>query len=225
VRKLFIVLWQDYGAAKLYERVIKSPTPKPRNVTATEAERVKVMSLASPHLLCMIMLCSDMAIRSGTAQRLTPEHYDPVAKTLTYDTKYQNRQCLPVPAALALLLDRCSKSGIPFVAQLEREDSQRGKYFKYDRPLSHQQLYLDWMRLKARAGITRKLTYHDLRRTTAFRIYDATRDIRLVQAVLGHSNLTSTCWYLDHHLTEVPVAVFEQARLNSKLNPETETIQ
>jgi integrase len=233
VRKLLIVLWQDYRAPKLYERIIKPSTPKPRNVTATEAERVKIMSMASPHLLCMIMLCSDMAIRSGTAQLLTPEKYDSTAKTLTYDTKYQNRQCLPVPAALALLLDKCGRPDVPFVAQLEREDSQWGKYFKYDRALSHQQLYLDWKRLKARAGITRKLTYHDLRRTTAFRIYGATKDIRLVQAVLGHSNLTSTCWYLDHHLTEVPVAVFEQARLNqdsmeqheAKFHKGTETIQ
>lgn len=190
------------------------------------------MSLASPHMLCMVMLCSDMAIRSGTAQVLAPEQYDRVAKTLTYDTKYQNRQCLPVPAALALLLDRCDKPGVPFVAQLEREQSQRGRYFKCDRPLSHQQLYLDWHRLKKRAGITRKLTYHDLRRTTAFRVYDKHRDIRLVQAILGHSNLTSTCWYLDHHLTEVPVEVFEQARLNDSLEQQlvqshngTETIQ
>lgn len=172
------------------------------------------MALASPHIRCLLMLCSDMAIRSGTASRLTPEHYDRNARTLTFTTKYQNRQSLPVPAELARLLDTCEKPGIPFVAQLPREDSTRGRYFKYDRPLSHQQLSNDWKRLKARAGITRKLTLHDLRRTTAFRIYDATKDVRLVQAVLGHSNLTSTCWYLDHHLTPVPVEAFERARLN-----------
>lgn len=190
------------------------------------------MALASPHIKCLLMLCSDMAIRSGTARVLTPEHYDREARTLTFTTKYQNRQSLPVPAELAKLLDICVKPEIPFVAQLPRENSTRGKYFKYDRPLSHQQLANDWKRLKSRAGITRKLTLHDLRRTTAFRIYDATRDVRLVQAVLGHSNLTSTCWYLDHHLTAVPVEVFEEARLNPPLeqmssnqpNP-TETIQ
>lgn len=91
------------------------------------------MELASPHLKCLLMLCSDMAIRSGTARLLTPEHYDAGAKTLTFTTKYQNRQTLPVPAELAKLLDRCTKPGVPFVAQLPREDSARGRYFKYDR--------------------------------------------------------------------------------------------
>jgi integrase len=181
------------------------------------------MALASPHIRCLLMLCSDMAIRSGTARLLTPEHYDAGAKTLTFTTKYQNRQVLPVPAELAKLLDQCVKPGIPFVAQLPRGDSARGRYFKYDRPLSNQQLDNDWKRLKARAGITRKLTLHDLRRTTAFKVYDATRDVRLVQAILGHSSLTSTCWYLDHRLTQVPVDVFEQARLNNE--PTRETIQ
>jgi integrase len=182
------------------------------------------MRLASPHMRCMLMLCSDMAIRSGTARKLGPEDYDSSRKVLTFTTKYENRQALPVPAELAKLLDQCRKREVPFVAQLTREDSVRGHYFKYDRPLSHQQLDLDWKRLKQRAGITRKLTMHDLRRTTVTRVYDATRDIRLAQAILGHKNLSSTVWYLDHHLTKVPVDVLEQARLNSQ-RLTTETIQ
>lgn len=75
--------------------------------------------------------------------------------------------------------------------------------------------------LRRKLGIRRKLTAHDLRRTTATRIYDATRDVRLVQALLGHGDLGSTLWYLDHHLTPVPIESLELA----KLNPTTETIQ
>lgn len=218
---MLIVLWQDHKAPRLFERIVKPRTPPPRNVTATEAERAAVMKLASPHMRCMLMLCSDMAIRSGTARALTPEHYDSGRKVLTFSTKYDNRQALPVPTELAGLLDGCKRPDLPFVAQLTRDNSVRGRYFKYDRPLSHQQLDLDWKRLKARAGITRKLTMHDLRRTTVTRVYDATKDIRLAQAILGHRNLTSTVWYLDHHLTQVPVEAFELA----KLNPTTETVQ
>jgi site-specific recombinase XerC len=52
-------------------------------------------------------------------------------------------------------------------------------------------------------------------------VYKATRDLRVVQALLGHSNLAQTAWYLQDELTEVSVDVLELA----KLNPTTETIQ
>jgi integrase len=75
--------------------------------------------------------------------------------------------------------------------------------------------------LRRSLGIKRQITAHDLRRTTATRVYSATRDIRLVQAMLGHGNLGSTVWYLDHHLQEVQIEHLELA----KLNVTTEAIQ
>ncbi len=78
-----------------------------------------------------------------------------------------------------------------------------------------------YMAVKRKCGITRKLTPHDLRRTTARRVYQITKDLRVVQAFLGHSDLVSTVWYLQDNLTEVPLATLELA----KLNPATEAIQ
>lgn len=64
-------------------------------------------------------------------------------------------------------------------------------------------------RLLDSIGITRKLTPHDLRRTTAVKLYEATRDARDVQALLGHRSLASTIWYLDHDLRPVSRANLE----------------
>jgi site-specific recombinase XerC len=50
---------------------------------------------------------------------------------------------------------------------------------------------------------------HDLRRTTAVAMLRATHDLRDVQAILGHKNLTSTMWYLDHELRPVKRSTLE----------------
>ena len=71
------------------------------------------------------------------------------------------------------------------------------------------------------AGVSKQLTPHDLRRTTAGAVYDGSQDLRLVQALLGHRHLTSTLWYLDHKATPVALSILELA----KLNPTTEVIQ
>lgn len=59
-------------------------------------------------------------------------------------------------------------------------------------------------KLKRDLKITGKWTLHDLRRTAARELYDNTRDLRLVQALLGHANLAQSLWYLSdatHTLT------------------------
>lgn len=212
---------EDDGAPKLTHEVITVTRPKPRNVTSTEAERQRILSAAPPHLRCWLLLCSDLAIRSGTAARLTPENYDPERRELTFTTKYQARQRLPVTTELAALLDRCIEPDVPFVAQLPRASATHRQPLHALGHMDAHSLRKLFTKLRRSLGIKRKLTAHDLRRTTATRVYDATRDVRLVQALLGHGDLGSTIWYLDHHLTPVPLETLELA----KLNPHTERVQ
>lgn len=68
--------------------------------------------------------------------------------------------------------------------------------------------------LLASLGITRKLTFHDLRRTTAVHAYEVTRDLRVVQALLGHKELAHTLYYLDHNTTPVSLDTIEAVRLH-----------
>lgn len=188
--------------------------PRPRNITSTDAEREAILKAAPPHLRCWLLMCSDLAIRSGTAARLTPEHYDTLRRKLTFTTKYQERQQLPVTEELAHLLDACKLPDVPFVAQLPRaRKSHRQPLHPLGR-MAAGSLRKLFVKLKRKLGITRKLTAHDLRRTTAMRVYEETRDIRLVQALLGHGDLNSTVWYLDHHLTPITLADLELAKLN-----------
>ena len=95
----------------------------------------------------------------------------------------------------------------PFVHQLwlrEHHYGPRPKVLLDAGSLRHK-----FLELRRSIGITRKLTLHDLRRTTAVAMYRYTRNIRSVQALLGHRNMQSTIWYLDHDLEPIAVDTLE----------------
>jgi integrase len=55
-----------------------------------------------------------------------------------------------------------------------------------------------WNRLKKTTGADRALNFHDLRRTTAVALYEVSKDLRVVEQMLGHQSLGSTVRYLEH---------------------------
>jgi integrase len=188
-------------------------------VVVSAEEKAKLLAAAPPHLRCWLLLCSDLGIRSGTAARLGPENYDIATGVLTFRTKYSAAQQLPATHELRLLLDTCKLPG-PFVEQLPRGEARlRGSYRR--KTCSSWALGKAFRRLKKDCGIERNLRPHDLRRTTARAVYKATGDLRMVQALLGHSDLVATLWYLQDQHVQVPRSTLELA----KLNPQTEVIQ
>jgi len=174
-----ILRWmtEDYGAPKVYRSIPRMEKPSPRNVTATEQEKRLMIEKAKPAVRCWLLMCSDLAIRSGTAALMAPKHYDAAAGTLTFTTKKGRKMCLPVTDELAEIIRPLAKldADTPFVAHLSRNGHCKSRY-----------LTAELGRLRKRCGINRQLTPHDLRRTTAVRVYEDTRDLRVVQAILGH---------------------------------------
>lgn len=194
-----------HGAPPLADLITKHPGLRPRNVTATDEELERILRAAPPHLRLFTLLCSDLAIRSGTAARIGPKHYDPERRTLRFTTKYHEALTLPVTAEIAALLETCNmQTEEPFVHQLHRRANPAICSKRYSGTITSA-----WRDLRRRLGITRKLTPHDLRRTTAVKLYEATGDARDVQALLGHRSLSSTIWYLDHDLRPVSRATLE----------------
>jgi integrase/recombinase XerC len=197
-------LWETHGAPKLDHHVRRYPGLRPRNVTATEEERAAILDAAPPHLRLWILLCSDTAMRSGTAIKIGPEHYDPKRRTLTFTTKYGEALTMPTTADIEAMLDDCEmRNPETFVRQLWR--NQPGMKTRQPSTLRGQQATLEhsFKALRIRLGITRRIVPHDLRRTSAVAMYRYTRDVRDVQALLGHRNLASTIWYLDHDLRPI----------------------
>ena len=57
---------------------------------------------------------------------------------------------------------------------------------------------------------------HDFRRTAAVKLLEHTRDVRDVQALLGHKRLANTVHYLDHVLSPVSLAALESIKAASQ---------
>ncbi len=66
-----------------------------------------------------------------------------------------------------------------------------------------------FQKLRKSLGINHHITPHDLRRTSAVAMLEFSHDVREVQALLGHRNLQSTLWYLDHDLRPVKRSTLE----------------
>ncbi len=66
------------------------------------------------------------------------------------------------------------------------------------------------MRQKAvKAGIEKRITFHSLRHTALTRLYEKTKDIRLVQEIAGHSDISTTMIY-----THISGADIREAMIN-----------
>ena len=155
------------------------------------------------------LLCSALAIRSGTAVRLGPAHYDNTHALLRFTTKLGECLTLPVTNEIRELIATCDlRRNESFVRQLHERQPQTHLLSMNPNRYQHT-IGSAFRELRRRLGITRKLTPHDFRRTTAVRIYQETGDARDVQAVLRHRSLASTIWYLDHDLRPVKRSVLE----------------
>ena len=218
------MLWEHHGAPKLDGHVSKFTKPSPRNVTVTEKERAAILAAASPGQRLWILLCSDLALRSGTASRINSGNYSPTKRELRFATKKGAKQTLPVTAELAELIETCDlASDVAFVRQLLiRYPPSKGRGRTQPKSVDNSHLRLAWRTITKNVGITRRIIPHDLRRTTAVGMLEATHDIRQVQSLLGHRTLQSTIWYLDHDLFPVSPATLELIKGNRKPAPPQE---
>lgn len=206
LRHILRNLWEHHGAPKLDESVPTYAGVRPRNVTATHEEVDAIMAAAPPALHLWLLLCSDLAMRSGAANLLRPENYDQQAGIIRFLTKGQARQTLPVTAEIRAILDQLDqRSKVPFVWQLRVKQYNTRKPTIYDR----KGFYIELRQICKVLGITKRIIPHDLRRTTAVAMMCATHDLRDVKALLGHSDLKTTLWYLDHDNTPVDRKLLE----------------
>lgn len=192
------------GAPNLVAHVPRTPVPAPRAVTVTQAERDKCLNAAPLYLRCWLLLCADLALRSGTAAAIAPANYDPEKQEITFRTKQDVAQTLPVTDELARIfaaLPSTADPTVPYVGHL----SSRGH-------ITVNELRHNFWRLRKSLGIARRIIPHDLRRTAAVRTLTVSADLRLVQALLGHRSLKSTLHYLDHRNTPVPKELLERIK-------------
>jgi integrase len=203
LRQILRWLWEHHGAPKLDDSVRKYPKPRPRNITARPDEIATILAAAPDHMRLWLLFCSDLAIRSGTAIRLGPAHYNRQRGTLSFTTKCDEHLTLPVTAEIESLIRLCNLNNPEsFVHQLWRAYHATPRRGGQLRTLTTNGLRDRFAHLRKQLDL-RRITPHDLRRTTAVNMLEHSRDIRDVQGLLGHKDLNSTVWYLDHALRPI----------------------
>lgn len=132
------------------------------------------------------MLCRSLGLRHREAATLTPRAFNESTNTISFKRKAGGTSNLPVPRELAALIHFAGTRGldVPIIETLGcRSNTKWG-------------LAYQWRATKKRAGADPRLVIHDLRRTTASALYDKTKDLRLVQQLLGHRDMKSTLHYI-----------------------------
>jgi integrase len=185
-----------YGGPNLTRELQRMAKPQPRETTATLEERAALHRHAAPWLRVWLLLCENLGLRFSTAAAIAPQNYNAERGEITIITKRKKVLVLPVPDELQRLfaaVDREANPTIPYWMLLRGDTGLRGS-------IKHPNCSLraEWERCKKKAGVRVTLRPHDLRRTLAVELYEATKDIRAVQLVLGHESLATTASYLHH---------------------------
>jgi integrase len=201
MRRLLLNLWEHHGAAKLDTAIPHYPPGRPRNVTASRAEIDALLDAVKPSARLFLLLCSDLAIRSGTANLIRPAQYDPEKAELRFTTKGGSIQTLPITTEIRHILDPLDhQSQTPYVWQLRAKERHPGTPIPTEFYVSVIGREIN----KARKALgLKRFTPHDLRRTTAVAMLNATMDLRDVKALLGHADMKTTLAYLDHDTATV----------------------
>jgi len=128
---------------------------------------------------------------------------------MRFTSKGEARQCMPVTEEIRRILEPLDHAtSIPYVWQLRIREHYRGREIcVYD---------LKSLRREFTAACKslgyKRMVPHDLRRTAAVAMLEQTHDIRTVQALLGHTDLKTTLWYLDHDSVKVDRETLERMK-------------
>jgi integrase len=183
------------ASTTLHLAVPKIPQPQPRETVSTDAEREAILAGAQPAFRFFLLLCGDLGLRHRTALRIAPANYRPEEKAISFVTKGNVQQILPVTPAIAEVFEQLNGSdpNTPVVNLLRghRPGSQPGPRLRFTK---------QWNTLKKKLGIRPDLRIHDFRRAVAEDVWDATGDLRAVQAQLGHRSIATTARYLANRV-------------------------
>ena len=175
-----------------------------------EAEFEALLRHAPPALELVLLLAHESGLRAEAALKFCRANVDMEARRIIGTTKHKARYDLPMSQRLYERLLWY------MAAPVDNDEPFVCAFMPHRRPLTQNAMRKAMQQARKDAGLTSLWGIHDLRRTLARKIYASTRDIRKVQAMLGHRMLWTTCWYLGNGLQSLDHADMEQALNNQE---------
>lgn len=173
-------------------------------------------------LSALVLFCLLTGLRLGNAIRLTWAQVNLNAAVITFMVKSRKPggkvQVLPLTNALLVLL--ANQRGLhpiyvfTYQCQKTRRLRRRGERYPFTKSGWRKQ----WSRALKAAGIE-DFRFHDLRHTAATRTLRASGNMKAVQKMLGHSDITTTARYAHVMVDDVRAAMEAAARHNIPTEP------
>jgi len=167
------------------------PHPLPEGMAGVR----KMLGYArTPQQRALVALCGFLGLRVGEALAVKPSDFDMTDMELKVLGKGEKYRYVPVsPEAWGALAEPVTMAFlandgfvVPIADRVARSNiTQMGK----------------------RAGLKRSVASHDLRATFATAVYDRTKDMRLVQELLGHASVETTQIYVGVQRAKLHSAV------------------
>ena len=175
---------------------VKEPQRVPLILDQNEARRLLAMTDTVRNRL-MLSIGYGAGLRAGEVCRLKVKHIDKAQKIIRVEQSKgkKDRLVMLSPKTYALLREwwplRTNKYdlGVPVPERWLFPGRRKGLH------LTPRQLNRLFHEAADTAGITKAVNLHALRHSFATRLYDRGVDIRMIQALLGHSKLETTARY------------------------------
>lgn len=192
--KHFLNFVKSLGGPDLAPGIPKPRTPKSRTVVATPDELIQLFTTAEPWLRCYLCLAYGLGLRHAEACSIAPANFNKADHTITFRKKGGDPFTLPTTRELEAMFRLAPESEDPAVSYIQL---LRGNVGLRAKNISTTTVRQSFYRLRKAAGVNPSIRPHDLRRTLAVETLEKTKDIRLVQQILGHSSLATTAKYLE----------------------------
>lgn len=174
--------------------MIRPEQPQPR--PAAPSVVVTAMKDADPRVRLMVRLANELGMRRGEVAQIHPENdlvQDLVGWALVVHGKGSRKRVLPLPDDLASLL-RAAPPGYLFPSPVGGHLSPH------------------WVGTLVSRALADGTTMHQLRHLCATEVHEQTRDLRLVQTLLGHASLATTQRYVKVDDGKIRDAISSRAR-------------
>lgn len=207
LRKLLRDLREETNEINPLARTVdRMPSAEPRPVTARSEEIKTLLGAAKPAMRLLIHLCSGSGLRIAEALSLAPANVTLETQIATFIQKGRRPRTAPLTDE-AIKLIRTAPNHGPFTPLIDAIEG---------RAITKRAWQDRWYKLLLKTGVNKNLHIHDLRRTLATRAYALTKDIRVVQQLLGHKALSSTLHYLAPLDTQNLKPIIEQIQTESR---------
>lgn len=168
---------------------VRIPRRVPRAITPAEVRRL-ILILPDARAVAIVWLMVGLGLRCIEVAGLSGRDYDEHARTMTVRGKGGHERVLPVPDEVHVALAAYGFRSGPLIR----------RYDKPGRGLTPHTLSKYVSAWFQQAGVKQRpfdgRSAHALRHTAASDVLDRCKDVRVVQAMLGHSNVATTSVYL-----------------------------